>query len=48
MSLKKPVAPVNQKNQLKNLPKEPRVPKVWKAEDYVTPTVPLEEVLAIK
>ena len=44
---KKP-APVNQKNQPKGQPQQPRVPKVWKADDYVTPNVVLEEILELK
>lgn len=47
MNKGKPVA-VNQKNQPKSQVQQPKVPKVWKAEDYVTSTIPLEEVLAIK
>ena len=47
MSTKKPV-PVNPKNAPKNQPQQPKVPKVWKAEDYVTAAIPLEEVHAIK
>jgi hypothetical protein len=41
MNNKKP-APVPQKNQPKTQQKEVKVPKVWKAEDYVTPTIPLD------
>lgn len=44
---KKP-APVNQKNQPKGQPQQPRVPKVWKADDFVTPNVILEEILELK
>lgn len=47
MNNKKPT-PVPQKNQPKTQQKEVKVPKVWKAEDYVTPTIPLDEVLAVK
>lgn len=37
-----------QKNQPKTEIKQPRVPKVWRAEDYVTSEIPLEEVLSAK
>lgn len=47
MNNKKP-APSNQKFPGKNQPQLPKVPKVWKAEDYVTPSIPLEEVLSVK
>ena len=41
-------APINQKTPGKNQPQQPKVPKVWKAEDYVTNSIPLEEVLSVK
>lgn len=47
MNNKKPT-PVTQKNQSKTETKQPKVPKVWRAEDYVSSAIPLEEVLSTK
>jgi hypothetical protein len=46
--MNKKSAPVNAKNPVKGHPQQPKVPKVWKADDYVTPNVLLEEILELK
>lgn len=46
--MNKKQAPANLKSQPQKQVLAPKVPKVWKAEDYVTVNIPLDEVIAVK